>query len=103
MCSHHSLLGKLALNKSTDDRWNEEVMLIKHEMQWSINFFRAKQWLGHMRDATSAGLTGHTCYATRQSHIYDQLAAHAEDSFCKMIVQLQVPVPVLVEVVVGTG
>ncbi|KAG1721118.1 hypothetical protein EDB19DRAFT_2029710 [Suillus lakei] len=89
--------------KALRDRWNEEVMLVKHEMQWSINFFkhRAKQWLGHMRDATSAGLTGHTCYAARQSHIYDQLAAHAEDSFRKMIVQLQVPVPV--EVVVGTG
>ncbi|KAG1732337.1 hypothetical protein EDB19DRAFT_1640236, partial [Suillus lakei] len=82
--------------KALRDRWNEEVMLVKHEMQWSINFFkhRAKQWLGHMRNATSAGLTGHTCYAAQQSHIYDQLAAHAEDSFHKMIVQLQVPVPV---------
>ncbi|KAG1724931.1 hypothetical protein EDB19DRAFT_1833998 [Suillus lakei] len=91
--------------KALRDCWNEEVMLVKHEMQWSINFFkhRAKQWLGHMRDTTSAGLTGHTCYAAQQSHIYDQLAAHAEDSFRKMIVQLQVPVPVPVEVVVGTG
>ncbi|KAG2029394.1 hypothetical protein BDR03DRAFT_827632, partial [Suillus americanus] len=72
--------------KALRDHWNEEVMLVKHEMQWSINFFkhRAKQWLGHMRDATSAGLTGHTCYAARQSHIYDQLVAHAEDSFRKM-------------------
>ncbi|KAG2076469.1 hypothetical protein BDR04DRAFT_960375, partial [Suillus decipiens] len=69
--------------KALHDRWNEEVMLIKHEMQWSINFFkhRAKQWLSHMCDATSAGLTGHTCHAAQQSHIYDQLAAHAEDSF----------------------
>ncbi|KAG1722296.1 hypothetical protein EDB19DRAFT_1645857, partial [Suillus lakei] len=89
--------------KALHDCWNEEVVLVKHEMQWSINFFnyRAKQWLSHMHNATSPGLTGHTCYAARQSHIYDQLAVHAEDSFWKMIVQLQVPV--LVEVVVGTG
>ncbi|KAG1882239.1 hypothetical protein F4604DRAFT_1921982 [Suillus subluteus] len=89
--------------KALRDRWSEEVTIVKHEMQWSINFFkhRAKQWLGHMHNATSAGLTGHTCYAARQSHIYDQLASHAEDSFRKLIVQLQVPVPV--EVVVGTG
>ncbi|KAG1796924.1 uncharacterized protein HD556DRAFT_1441099 [Suillus plorans] len=89
--------------KALRDRWNEEVILVKHEMQWSINFFnhRAKQWLGHMRNATSAGLTGHTCYAARQSHIYEQLAAHAEDSFRKMLVQLEVPVSVTI--VGGTG
>ncbi|KAG2033074.1 hypothetical protein BDR03DRAFT_872783, partial [Suillus americanus] len=51
--------------KALRDCWNEEVMIVKHEMQWSINFFkhRAKQWLGHIHNATSAGLTGHTCYA----------------------------------------
>ncbi|KAG2030892.1 hypothetical protein BDR03DRAFT_877264, partial [Suillus americanus] len=51
--------------KALRDHWNEEVILVKHEMQWSINFFnhRAKQWLGHMDNATSAGLTRHTCYA----------------------------------------
>ncbi|KAG1720292.1 hypothetical protein EDB19DRAFT_1836061 [Suillus lakei] len=82
--------------KALRNRWNEELILVKHEMQWSINFFhhRAKQWLSHMHNATSAGLTGHTCYAAQQSHIYDQLAAHAEDSFRKMIIQLEVPVPV---------
>lgn len=87
------------------DGWNEEVMIVKHEMQWSINFFkhRAKQWLSHMHNTTSAGLTGHTSYAARQSHIYNQLAAHAEHSFRNIIVPLQVPAPALVEVVVGTG
>jgi len=56
-------------------------------MQWSINFFhhKAKEWLGHMDRAAASGLTGHRCYAARQSQIYSQLAAHAEDSFGKMI------------------
>ncbi|KAG1865681.1 hypothetical protein C8R48DRAFT_540866, partial [Suillus tomentosus] len=72
--------------KALCTRWNEEVILIKHEMKWSINFFnhKAKEWLGHMANITSAGLTRHTCYAPRQSHIYHQLAAHAEDSFWKL-------------------
>ncbi|KAG1730990.1 uncharacterized protein EDB91DRAFT_1252435 [Suillus paluster] len=80
--------------KALRDRWNEEVILVKHEMQWSINFFnhKAKQWLSHMDTATSAGLTGHTCYAARQSHIYHQLAGHAEDTFRKMIGQPELPV-----------
>ncbi|KAG2105107.1 uncharacterized protein F5147DRAFT_775427 [Suillus discolor] len=51
--------------KALCNRWNEEVILVKHEMKWSINFFnhKAKEWLGHMANATSAGLTRHTCYA----------------------------------------
>ncbi|KIK39910.1 hypothetical protein CY34DRAFT_88331, partial [Suillus luteus UH-Slu-Lm8-n1] len=91
--------------KALRDRWNEEVMIVKHEMQWSINFFkhRAKHWLGHMHNTTSTGLTRHMCYAAQQSHIYDQLAAHAEHSFCNMIGLLQVLALVPVEVVVGTG
>ncbi|KAG2113783.1 uncharacterized protein F5147DRAFT_650200 [Suillus discolor] len=73
--------------KALCNRWNEEVILIKHEMQWSINFFtyKAKQWLSLMDNATSTGLTGHACYAARQCHIYQQLAAHAAESFQKMI------------------
>ncbi|KAG1740442.1 uncharacterized protein EDB91DRAFT_1082000 [Suillus paluster] len=80
--------------KALHDRWNEEVILVKHEMQWSINFFnhKAKQWLSHMDTATSAGLTRHTCYAAQQSHIYHQLAGHAEDTFWKMMGQPDVPV-----------
>ncbi|KAG2111303.1 uncharacterized protein F5147DRAFT_573626, partial [Suillus discolor] len=87
--------------KALRDRWSEELILVKHEMQWSINFFdrRAKQWLSHMHNATSAGLTGHTCYAARQSHIYHQLAAHAENAFRTMIDQLDIPV----QIVGGTG
>ncbi|KAG1848922.1 hypothetical protein DFJ58DRAFT_662698 [Suillus subalutaceus] len=26
--------------KALRDRWNEEVIIVKHEMQWSINFFK---------------------------------------------------------------
>ncbi|KAG2073705.1 hypothetical protein BDR04DRAFT_1009770, partial [Suillus decipiens] len=72
--------------KALCDRWNEEVVLIKHEMQWSINFFnhKAKQWLSLIDDAASNGLTGHACYAAQQAHIYNQLATHAAYSFCKI-------------------
>ncbi|KAG1844305.1 hypothetical protein C8R48DRAFT_780368 [Suillus tomentosus] len=71
--------------KALCDRWNEEVILVKHEMQWSVNFFtyKAKQWLSLMDNATYTGLTGHACYAARQCHIYRQLAAHAAESFRK--------------------
>ena len=38
-----------------------------------------------MDRAIASGLTGHRCYAARQSQIYSQLVAHTEDSFRKMI------------------
>ncbi|KAG1895644.1 uncharacterized protein F5891DRAFT_984083 [Suillus fuscotomentosus] len=83
--------------KALCDRWNEEVILVKHEMQWSVNFFtyKAKQWLSLMDNATYTGLTGHACYAARQCHIYRQLAAHAVESFQKVIPVIQPEVPVV--------
>ncbi|KAG1837563.1 hypothetical protein DFJ58DRAFT_846405 [Suillus subalutaceus] len=89
--------------KALCDRWNEEVILVKHEMQWSINFFnhKAKQWLGHKDNAVSTGLTGHACYAARQSQIYHQLAAHAADSFRKIILVTQLEGPVVRQLIVG--
>ncbi|KAG1849570.1 hypothetical protein C8R48DRAFT_750224 [Suillus tomentosus] len=43
--------------KALCDRWNEEVILVKHEMQWSVNFFtyKAKQWLSLMDNALTLG------------------------------------------------
>ncbi|KAG2150343.1 uncharacterized protein EDB93DRAFT_1103558 [Suillus bovinus] len=83
--------------KALCDRWNEEVILVKHEMQWSVNFFtyKAKQWLSLMDNATFTGLTGNTCYAARQCHIYQQLAAHAAELFQKVILVIQLEVPVV--------
>ncbi|KAG2055030.1 hypothetical protein BDR06DRAFT_852636, partial [Suillus hirtellus] len=65
------------------DCWNEEVILIKHEMQWTINFVKhkAKQWLVHMDNAALNEITRHACYATRQSQIYHDLAGHVADLF----------------------
>ncbi|KAG2067331.1 hypothetical protein BDR04DRAFT_983997, partial [Suillus decipiens] len=36
----------LLQTKAPCNHWNKEVILVKHEMQWSINFFnhKAKQW-----------------------------------------------------------
>jgi hypothetical protein len=64
-------------------------------MQWCIDFFyhKAKEWLCHTETAASAGKTGHECYAARQSQIYNQLAAHAEDSFGKVITIRRPEVP----------
>ncbi|KAG1870546.1 hypothetical protein C8R48DRAFT_670889 [Suillus tomentosus] len=83
--------------KALCDRWNEEVILVKHEMQWSVNFFtyKVKQWLSLMDNATYTGLTGHACCAARQCHIYRQLAAHAAESFQKVIPVIQPEVPVV--------
>ncbi|KAG2048430.1 hypothetical protein BDR06DRAFT_895550 [Suillus hirtellus] len=77
--------------KALCDHWNEEVILVKHEMQWMINFFKhkAKQWLAHMDNAALNEMTGHACYAARQSQIYHDLARHAADLFGKLIPDIQ--------------
>ena len=64
-------------------RWDEEVNLLKHEMQWTVAFFRHRKekWtgLGEMEEAKS----GLACYAFRQANVWEQFEKEAEDLFDK--------------------
>ncbi|KAG1804027.1 hypothetical protein EV424DRAFT_1474522 [Suillus variegatus] len=58
--------------KALRDRWREEMILVKLEMDWTCKFF-----LNHWRN----DLPGHGCYAGRQSQMYSLLAQDAQAAF----------------------
>ncbi|KAG2047571.1 hypothetical protein BDR06DRAFT_837074, partial [Suillus hirtellus] len=56
--------------KALWDRWREEMLLLKSEMDWTCKFFlwKTTQWGKHMQESLEKRLLGHGCYAGRQSH-----------------------------------
>ena len=72
--------------KAQCDRWAEELVLVRHEMDWTHNFFlfKSKQWDARAQKARLEGEEGHACYAARQAQVYSTLAERADESFRKI-------------------
>ncbi|KAG1882030.1 hypothetical protein C8R48DRAFT_767001 [Suillus tomentosus] len=71
--------------KALRDRWSEELLLVGHEMGWTVQFFlhKARSWLSRITHNGDPLPEGHKCYAIRQAHMYHDLAEHARASFLK--------------------
>lgn len=69
--------------KARRDRWNEEVVLLRYEMDWCRNFFKGKlnEWKG-LADASI--LPGHRCYALSRSEMWELLDSHATTVFSSL-------------------
>ncbi|KAG1867096.1 hypothetical protein C8R48DRAFT_747493 [Suillus tomentosus] len=69
--------------KALWDRWREEMLLVKLEMDWTCKFFlwKTTQWGEHMQGSLEKRLPGHGCYAGRQSQMYSLLAQDAQAAF----------------------
>ncbi|KAG1775151.1 hypothetical protein EV702DRAFT_973795 [Suillus placidus] len=69
--------------KALRDRWREELILVKLEMDWTHNFFlwKATQWGNRMQESLDKRLPGHACYSGRQSQMYSLLAQDAQAAF----------------------
>ncbi|KAG1901338.1 uncharacterized protein F5891DRAFT_1187617 [Suillus fuscotomentosus] len=69
--------------KALRDRWREEMLLVKLEMDWTCKFFlwKTTQWGDHMQESLEKCLPGHGCYAGRQSQMYSLLAQDAQAAF----------------------
>ncbi|KAG1889031.1 uncharacterized protein F5891DRAFT_1198847 [Suillus fuscotomentosus] len=69
--------------KALWDRWREEMLLVKLEMDWTCKFFlwKTTQWGDHMQESLEKHLPGHGCYAGRQSQMYSLLAQDAQAAF----------------------
>jgi hypothetical protein len=66
--------------KAAFDRASEENILVKHEMKWTVNYFRyqARRWEGRKKAATSYG---HIVYAARQEGMWHRFTLSAVASF----------------------
>jgi hypothetical protein len=65
------------------ERWEEEETLVQHEMSWTVAFYqkRRNEWAERARKSEQARELGHACYAWEQEQMWDQFAAHAQESF----------------------
>ncbi|KAG2345169.1 hypothetical protein BDR05DRAFT_881134, partial [Suillus weaverae] len=65
--------------KALQDRWAEELLLVGHEMCWTINFLvhKAQTWLDRTNQNGKPGWDGLSCYAIRQAQMYRLLAEDA--------------------------
>ncbi|KAG1721475.1 uncharacterized protein EDB91DRAFT_1088440 [Suillus paluster] len=69
--------------KALKDRWEEEYLLVQHEMNWTCNFFmyKAKVWI--RLGAITQDKVGHVAYVARQCKMYQCLCQDAMDAFNK--------------------
>ncbi|KAG2748626.1 hypothetical protein P692DRAFT_201805774 [Suillus brevipes Sb2] len=69
--------------KALRDRWAEELLLVEHEMSWTVNFLvhKAETWHARMSRNGTPVDEGPRCYAIRQARMYRQLAGDAHSRF----------------------
>ncbi|KAG2053984.1 hypothetical protein BDR06DRAFT_833967, partial [Suillus hirtellus] len=62
--------------KALCDWWLEELLLVDHEMGWTVQFFLHKvhSWSSCITHNSNPLLEGHKCYAIQQTHMYHKLA-----------------------------
>src|SRR4051812_43021160 len=66
--------------RAQQQRWGEEVVLVRYEMQWTVRSFihKMEQWDGRAVGVKEAGAVA---YAARQSAVWRALAQNANRSF----------------------
>lgn len=66
-------------------RWQEEVVLIKTEMDSTIRFFtvQAEKWTARVISKSSV-TPGHVCYAKKQESMWTNLADQAYKAFINL-------------------
>lgn len=69
--------------KARRDRWAEEKLIVRHEMDWTVLYFvrQAEVWVSRMLSADEVTQPGHRCYAARQVNMWKKFAEQAKDAF----------------------
>jgi hypothetical protein len=68
-------------------RWDEEVLLLKHEMRWTVEFFKFKKeaWSRLAVEAkTPTG--GLACYAKKQADAWARFQSNVEQIFSNALI-----------------
>lgn len=73
-------------------RWEEEVLLVAQEMQWSATFFdyQAKKWTEYGNLTMDSNQAGHRAYAARHMVMWYGFAAQARRRFLEAMSQEEV-------------
>jgi hypothetical protein len=69
--------------KARVDRWQEELILVKHEMQWTVLWFENQANLWRERSERVDGIfpTGHQAYAKKQQKLWTSFRRKSFEQF----------------------
>jgi hypothetical protein len=69
--------------KARSKRWEEEVLILKHEIIWTKLWFehQKSKWEERLRMAMLASKLGHQAYAAKQARMWSQFVEDVEMEF----------------------
>jgi hypothetical protein len=61
--------------KARFNRWEEEVNIVQHEMEWTVRWFEYQYhvWDGRAEESMEKGQAGHASYAWKQQEMWNKL------------------------------
>lgn len=70
------------------ERWKEELELVKHEMQWTVQYFRNRgdSWNTLATSTDNIGV-GERCYSAKQADLWNSFVKQAEAAFDSILLQ----------------
>ena len=73
--------------KARMDRANEELILVKDEMRWTVASFRhhSLKWQERLNNSLMLSRLGHAAYASRQKWMWDEFTLRAMDAFGQVV------------------
>jgi hypothetical protein len=74
--------------KARHDRWKEELLIVQHEMKWTISWFKhhMKKWKDRLRKSVEEEKPGHIAYAEKQVAMWKMFMREGERGFRGMMV-----------------
>jgi hypothetical protein len=74
-------------SKARHDRWNEELLIVRHEMKWTILWFKhqMKEWKGRLKRSVEGNKLGHIAYAEKQVAMWKMFIREGERGFKGMV------------------
>jgi hypothetical protein len=74
--------------KAHYDRWNEELLILQHEIKWTVLWFKhqMEKWEGRLKRSVEENRPGHVAYAEKQIAMWKQFRKEGEREFKKMII-----------------
>jgi hypothetical protein len=73
--------------KARQDRWSEELTIVRHEMKWTILWFnrQIKEWKDRQRKSVEQNKPGHIAYAEKQVAMWKMFVREGERGFRGMM------------------
>lgn len=75
--------------KARYHRWDEELKIVRKEMEWTIRWFEKQEeiWRGRANKASEEGKHGHQCYAEKQQVLWRNFKSQAIVAFGEKVRQ----------------